>query len=170
MLANENETAVYIAALEDSLQKKAEVMTELLSLTRQQQQVLEQEDFRKDSAGMDEFDELVARKETLLTQIAELDRGFDSIFAKSGNALKTQKDRYRDRILQMQNAIRSITDDGVRIQGLEQRNRQVFLTKISGAKKEIRDFKVNNKTAATYYQNMANQHHAWQTYFLDQKK
>lgn len=170
MLANENETAVYIAALEDSLQKKAKVMTELLQLTKQQQSVLEMADFQRESDDMEQFDRLVEQKEVLLSQITELDRGFDSIFAKAGNELKANKEQYRAQILQMQNAIRSITDDGVRIQGLEQKNKQLFTNKISGAKKEIRDFKVSNKTAATYYQNMANQHHAWQTYFMDQKK
>jgi hypothetical protein len=58
----------------------------------------------------------------------------------------------------------------VKIQTAEKRNKELFTSFVSGKRKEIRDFKVSNRTAVTYYQNMANQHHEWQSYFVDKKK
>jgi hypothetical protein len=53
---------------------------------------------------------------------------------------------------------------------LEQKNKEKFTAAVGKKHREIRDFKISNKTAVSYYQNMANQHHEWQTYFFDKKK
>lgn len=156
---------VYVTALQDSLSKKLEVLQQLLELTQEQEEILGQEE-----PGMDRFEEIIQEKDQLLREVAELDRGFDSVFAKVGNELKENKYQYQQRILQMQNLIRSITDCGLKLEGLEQKNKASFQQYLSRERQEIKNFMVNNRTANTYYQNMANQHHEWQTYFLDQKK
>lgn len=156
---------VYVTALQDSLSKKLEVLQQLLELTQEQEEILGQEE-----PGMDRFEEIIQEKDQLLREVSELDRGFDSVFAKVGNELKENKYQYQQRILQMQNLIRSITDCGLKLEGLEQKNKTSFQQYLSRERQEIKNFMVNNRTANTYYQNMANQHHEWQTYFLDQKK
>lgn len=159
------ENNVYVTALQDSLSRKLEVLQQLLELSQEQETILGQEE-----PDMDRFDEIVQEKDGLLRELAELDRGFDSVFAKVGNELKENKYQYQQRILQMQNLIRSITDCGLKLEGLEQKNKNAFQQYLTRERKEIKNFNVNNRTANTYYQNMANQHHEWQTYFLDQKK
>lgn len=156
---------VYVSALQDSLNKKLDIMKQLLQLTREQSDILKQ-----DSPDMEHFDEHMEKKGVLLEEMAELDKGFDVLFNKIGSELKEKKYQYQSQILQMQNAIRSITDCGVQLEGLEKRNRDAFQRYLTGARKEIKSFKVSNKTATSYYQNMANQHREWQSYFLDQKK
>ena len=116
------ETAtVYLSALQESLQKKQRIMEELLTLTQQQSEVLQQENM-----DIDVFEQLMAQKEKALGEINILDKGFDSVYHKVSPYLEQDKQSYRSAILEMQNLIRVITDCGVKIEGLERRNREVF--------------------------------------------
>lgn len=160
-----DDIAVYVTALQDSLSKKLNILKRLLELSQEQSDILAQE-----SPEIERFDEVVEKKDTLLKDMANLDQGFDALFGKIGNQLKEHKYQYQSQILQMQNLIRSITDCGVKLEGLEQKNKRDFQAYVTGARQEIKSFKMSNKTAASYYQNMANQHREWQTYFVDQKK
>lgn len=158
-------TGVYVSALQESLQKKLEVLAELLKLTKEQAAILAEQ-----KPDMDRFDSILNEKDQLLQTLETLDRGFDSLFAKIGNTIRENKYQYQQQILEMQNLIRSITDTGVQIEGQEHRNKTAFQNYLTGARQEIREFTANNQTANAYYHNMANQHQAWQSYFVDQKK
>lgn len=156
---------VYVSALQESLQKKLDVLLELLKLTKEQGAILKEKE-----PDMDRFDEIIQEKAKLLDNMETLDRGFDALFAKAGDALKNNKYEYQTQITEMQNLIRSITDTGVQIEGQEHRNKTAFQQYLTGARHEIKEFTVNNHVANSYYHNMANQHQSWQSYFLDQKK
>lgn len=163
--------AVYITAMQDSLQKKLDLLNRLLELTQEQGDIFRQEEPDLDNLdSLDSFDSIMQKKDELLQEMLELDKGFDALFVKIGTELKANKYQYQEQIKQMQNLIRSITDCGVRLEGMEKKNRDAFQEYLSGARKEIRDFKSNNKMATSYSQNMANQHRQWQSYFMDQKK
>jgi hypothetical protein len=156
---------VYVSAMQDSLQKKLEVLTDILRLSREQSDILGTE-----SPDLDRFGEILSEKEGLIEAMETLDRGFESLFAKVGSLLAEKRYQYQSQIQEMQNLIRSITDTGVQIEGVEHRNKDAFTKYLSESRKEIKAFHINNRTATSYYQNMANQHRSWQTYFLDQKK
>ena len=98
------------------------------------------------------------------------DEGFDAVFERVRSVLQTNKEAYRPQIVEMQNYIRVITDMSVELQGLEQSNKVLFDKFLHKKRNEIKDFNKSNKTAASYYQNMSNQHQSWQSYFLDKKK
>jgi hypothetical protein len=119
---------------------------------------------------MDRFEQILQKKEQLIGAVETLDRGFESLFAKIGDSIREHRYEYQSRILEMQNLIRSITDTGLQIEGLEHRNKDAFAGYLAGARNEIKDFNRNNRTAYSYHQNMANQHQSWQSYFVDQKK
>ena len=116
-----------------------------------------------DGCGIDEKDKLLETMEIL-------DRGFESLFAKIGTTIKDNKYQYQQQITEMQNLIRSITDTGLQIEGQEHRNKTAFQNYLTGARREIREYSTNHQMANAYYQNMANQHQSWQSYFVDQKK
>lgn len=156
---------VYVSALQESLQKKLEVLSSLLKLTNEQGKILAEQ-----KPDMDRFVIIIGEKDQLLQSMETLDRGFESLFAKIGNTIKDNKYQYQQQITEMQNLIRSITDTGLRIEGQEHRNKTAFQNYLTGAKQEIKQFTTNNQTANAYYHNMANQHQAWQSYFVDQKK
>lgn len=158
-------TGVYVSALQESLQKKLEVLSSLLKLTNEQGRILAEQ-----KPDMDRFDVIIGEKDQLLQSMETLDRGFESLFAKIGNTIKDNKYQYQQQITEMQNLIRSITDTGLQIEGQEHRNKTAFQKYLTGARQEIKQFTTNNQTANAYYHNMANQHQTWQSYFVDQKK
>lgn len=161
----EKDIAVYVSVLHDSLRDKCNVLREILKLTKEQQEILDGEEM-----DFDAFDALMKDKEVLIQRLQELDRGFQNLFEIIGNTLKEDSEHYKAQILGMQNDIRTITDYSVKIQALEQKNKDKFTASVAKKRREIKDFKVSNKTAVSYYQNMANQHHEWQSYFVDKKK
>ena len=158
-------TGVYISALQESLQKKLEVLSDLLKLSNEQEKILAERE-----PDMDRFDRIISEKDKLLQNMETLDRGFESLFAKIGSTIRDNKYQYQQQIVEMQNLIRSITDTGLQIEGQEHRNKTAFQNYLTGARQEIREFTSNNQAANAYYHNMANQHQAWQSYFVDQKK
>lgn len=156
---------VYVSVLRDSLKDKWEVMENIHKVSTRQSKILQMQE-----PDMEAFDATLQEKEKLIAKMQELDKGFESIYSKIDQDLHKQKEEYRSQILEMQNYIRLITELSVKIQTLEAKNKDLFVGFSQRKHKEIRDFKVSNKTATTYYQNMANQHHQWQSYFLDKKK
>lgn len=160
------ETAmVYISAMQESLQKKQGIMSKLLSLTQEQSELLE-----KQPMDMERFEEILEQKDELLMQLETLDNGFNNVFQKLTPFLEKDKQTYRAPIEKMQGLIRAITDCGVRIEGLERKNRDAFQRYLLNERQEIKNSRASNRTAVSYYQNMPNQHHEWQSYFMDQKK
>lgn len=156
---------VYISALQESLQKKKKIMEEMLQLTEEQGELLAQA-----PVNMERFEEILDEKDAILSEIDRLDRGFNSVFQKLSPFLGKDKESYRTPIVQMQELIRTITDCGVRLEGVERKNRDAFQKYLLKERQEIKMSKASNKTAVSYYQNMPNQHHEWQTYFMDQKQ
>lgn len=161
----DSEMNVYVAALEDSLRNKEALLKEILEDTKKQEAVLKDK-----HARVEQFEELLDKKDQYIKRINQLDSGFENLYQKIGTSLKAQKDQYREQIERMQAMIRRITEYGVQIQAAEHRNKELFTAFVNEKKKEIREFGVSNQTANRYYQNMANQHHEWQSYFMDQKK
>lgn len=158
------ETNVYISALQESLRKKQKILQEILELTTEQKEILAQE-----HPDMERFDQIMAEKEGKIAAISELDQGFDSLFQKIKDTLEQQKYQYKQQIQQMQGDIKAITDMGVMIQGMEHQNRDAFQRYLMQERQEIKIGRTSSQTAVSYYQNMPNQHHEWQSYFMDQK-
>ena len=156
---------VYITVLHDSLSRKVDVVKEILKYTKEQNVILSSDD-----VDIDRFDDIISEKVILIKKLEELDNGFDTTFYRIKEELKNNKVMYKSQILEMQNFIRVITDMSVEIEFLEQSNKTMFADFLHGKRKEIRKFNVNNKIAASYNNNMPNQHQDWQSYFLDKKK
>lgn len=155
----------YISVLHGSLRKKLELIKEILELTKEQNKILSKEDI-----DADYFERIVDEKDRKINEVLSIDKGFQSLFDKISVYIKANPKTYRQQILEMQNFIRTITDIGVEIENLEYRNREKFKKYILLKRNSIKDFKVSNKTAVSYYKNMSNQHREWQSYFIDSRK
>ena len=154
----------YISVLHGSLRKKLALVKELLEFTKEQNIILNEDD-----VDIDSFDKIVSEKDIRINEVLEIDKGFDSVFNKIGSTIKANPQEYRQQILELQNLIRTITDIGVEIEGLENKNKEKFSKFILAKREEIKDFKKSNNTAASYYKNMSNQHQEWKSYFVDRK-
>ena len=155
----------YISVLHGSLRKKLERIKEILELTKEQNKILSKEDI-----DADYFERIVDEKDRKINEVLTIDKGFQSLFDKISVYIKANPQTYRQQILEMQNFIRTITDIGVEIENLEYKNREKFKKYILLKRNNIKDFKVSNKTAVSYYKNMSNQHREWQSYFIDSRK
>ena len=157
--------SVYVDVLHDSLSRKVDIVKEILALTKEQSEILSDEEM-----DSDRFDKIIDEKGVRIDEILEIDNGFNTMFERVRDVLQTDKEKYRSQIIEMQNYIRVITDMNVELESLEQSNKNKFDEFLHNKRSEIKNFNKSNSTAASYYRNMSNQHQSWQTYFLDKKK
>ena len=154
----------YIIILKDTLEKKVSILNQLLEITlRQEKYISENLD------SVDEFEETYTAKGTLIEQLNKLDEGFELIYENVKEELSVNQIQYREEILYLQDLIRQITERSTELQAIEMRNKNKIEAYFSKRKKEIKGYKVNSKTASSYYKNMADQHDG-ESYFYDKKK
>ena len=154
----------YIAMLKDILLQKKKVTEEILWVTLEQETALAPE-----LEDMERFDSLMEKKEPLLTKLEQLDEGFADIYAKVQVTLNTQKETYKEAILELQKLITEITDISVKIQMLEERNRKMFENYLLGRRQQFKTAKKNSRTADAYSKTMAGTSQG-ESVFLDKKK
>lgn len=154
----------YVQLLINSLEKKSTLLSTVIQITSAQESILS-----APSMDMDAFEQTIEEKEGLIQQIQELDDGFEAVYARVQGEFQTNKKLYVLEICKLQALITKITDQSVKLQALEARNKNRFDIQTQNKRKEIQQLKVSNETASNYYKNMSNQHQG-QSYFLDKKK
>jgi len=154
----------YISILKDTLEKKVSILKDLLEVT-----LLQEKCISEDAYDSDEFEQAYSVKETLINQLNKLDEGFELIYEHVKEELSVNQIQYKEEILHLQGLIRQITEKSTEIQAIEMRNKSKMEAFFSQRKKQIKGYKVNSKRAASYYKNMADQHHG-ESYFYDKKK
>ncbi len=154
----------YVRMMLDVLNKKEIHLTKLLELTIEQETLLNNEEFNEA-----EFSLLIEKKGGNLRKIEEFDKGFQSIYNRVAEEMKEHKEEYKDQILEMQGLITRVTDLGVKLSALEEKNKAALEAKLQGKKRNIRQFKVSKQTADKYYKNMIGMQ-TGASYFMDQKK
>lgn len=157
--------SVYVNMMVDSLKRKQQILSFLYECTKEQEQLLKDEEMDADS-----FQHLVDAKGERIQEINSIDDGFDTLFNLVKQELQENREYYRGEILQMQKLIAEISELGVQIQALELQNCEHFKTYVARHRRMIREFHESNKTASAYYQNMANSHKPQTSYFFDETK
>lgn len=148
----------------DVLSKKKVHLVKLLELTTQQEALLKQEDFPEA-----EFALLIEKKSGNLRKLEELDNGFQAVYNRVAEEIKDHKEDYKEQILELQSLVKEVTDLGVRLSALEEKNKMVLETVLREKRQGIRQFKVSKQTADKYYKNMIGMQ-TGASYFMDQKK
>ena len=160
----ETKGITYIRMMLDILGKKENHLASLLELTTAQEQLLKGEEFIEE-----EFTELIAKKRGHLLKIEEADNGFQAIYNRVAEEMKNNNDEYKDQIIEMQSLITRVTDLGVKLSALEEKNKTALEANLQGKRQNIRQFKVSKQTADKYYKNMIGMQ-TGASYFMDQKK
>lgn len=161
----EERNAVYVNMMVDSLKRKQQILTFLYDCTKDQEQLLKDEDMDADA-----FMQLIDAKGERIDELTTIDEGFDTMFRLVKEEIEKNREDYREEIQKMQKLISEVSELGVQIQALEQQNSGHFKTYLARHRKEIHDFNMNNRTANSYYQNMANAHKPQTSYFFDETK
>ncbi len=138
--------------LEESLQKKVEI------LTRIEEQNTKQADILSDSEKVDEaaFDATVDAKSKLIDEINSLDDGFQSLFDRVKEEIGEHKEQYADQIKRMQKLIQEITGKSASIEASEHRNKRLAEKYFSTARENMNQSRNSSSAAFNYYQTMNN--------------
>ncbi len=146
-----NQTATYVNIMQESLERKKRYLNEILELTKEQERLAHETKFNEEAFG-----EAIDKKEILINNINEIDKGFTAIYDKVRSEILENKDLYAKELKCMQNLIKDCVDLGMAIEVLEERNRasleQVFKVGFKG----INKVKKSKKVADKYYKSMAN--------------
>ncbi len=151
--------------LVEVMEKKEKLLKELLSDTKKQESLLNEE-----ALDMEAFDEIISNKQEKIDQVNTLDDGFKMTYEKIHLQLGADKDLYKDYITAMKEKIVVIGELGVEIMVQEEKNKVKFLIAAKNEKNKMKDFRKSKQTVANYYSNMNNQKNPERSYFFDKKK
>lgn len=160
----------YVDILVLTLKKKKEVLENIEVIALEQNELLLNYENEEDNIEVDDVVEQLDRKDKLIKKLNELDDGFENIYQRAHEDVINNKELYKEQVQQMQKYIKDIAELTIKLQVYEEKNRPMFVRMFEQKKKQIKAFKVNNRTAARYYRNMSNTHQDGQSYFLDKKK
>lgn len=154
----------YLGILEESLNKKLEVLGEISEYNAQQEQLL-----KKSNLSMEELDANMEKKDELIKKLSKLDEGFEILYERIREQLLEGKDAYREQISRLQQLIAKVTEKGVSIQAQESRNKKKIEQYFIKEKEQLRKSRQSSKAAYGYYKNMSSAG-VVSSQFLDQKK
>jgi hypothetical protein len=139
----------YLDALERSLRKKKSLLDQILEKSREQAALLKNEDLTPE-----DFDRNVEEKAALIEELVQCDSGFDQVYERIREKIKSDKAKYREEIAVIQDLIREVTARSTSIQAEEARNREAAERKFSTIKRQIRESNSSAQAVNRYYQNM----------------
>lgn len=136
----------YLNIMNDSLQKKKDLLDKIIVTCEEQEQLLRQEQF-----SFSEFDALMTEKEKQAAELSRLDDGFEALYEKVKEQLQNGKDQYRTQILSMQALIKEITEKSNHIQTLEERNKQGMEIHLRKERGKLQQNRQASAAAYNYY-------------------
>ena len=154
----------YIDILQQSLEKKIKVLDNIIEANKEHAKIAEAEKFEPEA-----FDEVFDRKDALIKELEQLDRGFNTRYARVRDELTENKEAYKAQIPKMQHLISEFTDNSVLIQVEEKRNKETLMSRFDMMKREVHQAKNTQKIAANYYKNMSGLN-VVEPQFMDRKK
>ena len=150
--------------LSESLDRKLEVLKEIQEYNERQEAA-----FSSETVDMDSFDEAVAEKERLIEKITLLDAGFETMYEKLARELEGNRDKYKDRIKELQGKISQVMEMSVLIQAQETRNKKLVEQFFSRERRNLQQNRKHSAAAYNYYKSL-NSANTETSQFLDSKK
>ncbi len=134
-----------------SLEKKNELLDQMIAQNRVQEQILKQEEF-----DMDAFDEAIDQQAACVEELDKLDRGFETVYDRVREELIGNKDRYLKEIARMKEQIQQITDKIVTLNAGNMRNKMLAENQFKKRQNAIGTGMSKNRVAKNYYNSMNN--------------
>lgn len=154
----------YLELLIQSLKKKLLLLNQIIVLNQQQKEMLMDENLDPDTLDVN-----VREKDELISQVTQLDDGFDEVYAHIADLMKKNHSDYEEELDRMRELIRQIMAKDASIRTDEQRNYELAQKKFARVKKQIREVKTSQKMVNRYYQNMMQQRQT-DIQYMDNKK
>lgn len=140
----------YLSILEDSLEKKKEVLSSIQEANQEQNELL-----KADKLDLERFDGLVDKKDAFIKELEKLDEGFEALYEKIRQELLQNKAMYAEQIKRIQALISEVTEKSVSIQAQETRNRDLVAAHFSKERTALGQGRKSSKAAYSYYQNLS---------------
>ena len=153
-----------INILIESLEKKKEILNEILANSEKQLEIINSE-----QPDLEEFDRSVDQKTELVQKMDQNDQGFDRVFNRIKNALIDDQAQYSAEIRTMQGLIREILDLGSEIHNTETRTQDSLGRYLKDNKSRLRKGRRDSKAVFDYYK-QASQTKYVTPMFMDQKQ
>lgn len=134
----------------ESLSKKINILEKLLEYTKEQERLLEEEEF-----SMEEFSGLLDKKGELIDVLNTMDQGFEQVYERMEEEIKGKKEEHAHGILLMQQRIKTITDLSIKLQELEYKNKEKIEVQFSKKRNEIKTFRQSKDNVNKYYRVMS---------------
>ncbi len=139
----------YVQILVESLQKKTHILSQIIDKSQKQYDI-----FQSEPVDLDGFEKYTMQKTDLIQKLDELDIGFEILYKRVKQMLNANKSVYAKEILQMQQLITVITDQSVKIQRMEMKNKTTIEAYFSHARKRLRASQKITTAANSYHKNM----------------
>lgn len=139
----------YLKILEESLQKKLELLDEIQKYNEEQHRI-----FSSEKVELDKFDEAIAQKGRLVERVVQLDEGFETLYAKVSEELQGNRQKYAEQIRTLQQLVKQVTEKSVSVQAQEARNKALIEQYFAREKNQIAQGRKSSKAAYSYYNNV----------------
>ena len=139
----------YLQLLEESLVKKIRVLDRIEEFDIKQKDALSSEDTTPD---FEKFDSFIDEKGKLIDELNSLDDGFEALYARVADTLKSDIPGNASRIRKLQELIREITDKSVEIQKQESENKALIEKYFQTARGDIGKGRTSLNAAYSYFQ------------------
>ena len=143
----------YVQIMIESLTKKSELLDKIIRNNEEQHECVAGKTF--DEIDWDSFNLIVEQKQQSIDRIVKMDEGFQTLYDRVKEQLNEDKDKYADKIQEIQRLIGIITDQGAKITTGEQRNRMIIEKTFESRKREIKRTRNSLKVANSYAQTMS---------------
>lgn len=153
-----------VQILVQSLEKKNQILDQLISHIGLQEEFLKKEEF-----NMNYMDQMLDEQSRLVEELERLDRGFETVYDRIREEIIGNKARYSVQIKQMQEYIQQITAKIATINAGNMRNKMLMENQFKKQKQAIGQSVSINKAAKNYYNSMNNLNHV-SPQFYDSKK
>ena len=147
-----------------SLEKKNELLDQMIDQNSMQERILKQEEF-----DMDAFGEVLDRQSACVEELDKLDRGFEAVYERVREELMQNRERYRTEITRMKEQIQQITDKIVTLNAGNMRNKVLAENQFKKKRLAIGTGVSKNRVATNYYNSMNNLNYV-SPQFYDNKK
>ena len=150
--------------LQDSLRKKLDILKTVEAKSKEQSQLLTDED-----VSLSALDRNMDEKAKLIEEISKLDSGFEAMYESIREELIGNKDTYSEQIKIIQKYISEIMDTSVSIEAIEARNKVAVEMLFKNRKKSLQHKKTAS-SVARQYQKTSKSLNVVSSQFLDSKK
>lgn len=157
-------TENYLKVLEESLEKKLQIMAKLREYSLEQQKV-----FKAADPEPEQFDEYVDRKSGLIQELTALDNGFEALYRDVSAQLREGREKYAEQIRRLQELVAKVTEESIALQAQEARNKNLVEEYFRRERSRIAKGRKNSRAAYDYYKSMSQTNVALPQY-MDSKK